>query len=210
MANSTNSSKWAGAGLLSAIAASLCCITPVLALLAGSSSMATTFSWIEPLRPYLIGFTVLIIAFAWYQKLTPKQETEMDCDCEEEGKPSFWQSKAFLGIVTAFAALMLTFPYYSQGFYPESKASPVATTQFDAVKLLVLDIEGMTCTGCEAHVEHAANEIEGIEQAKASYAEGKAEISFDPSKASPEEIIKAVETTGYRIAESHILSPETN
>ncbi|RYE48387.1 MAG: heavy metal transporter, partial [Sphingobacteriales bacterium] len=39
---------YTSAGLLSAFAASLCCITPVIALLAGSSSIAANFSWIEP------------------------------------------------------------------------------------------------------------------------------------------------------------------
>ncbi len=35
--------KLIGAGLLTAIAASLCCITPVLALVAGTSGLASTF-----------------------------------------------------------------------------------------------------------------------------------------------------------------------
>jgi hypothetical protein len=36
--------KIVGLGLLTAISASLCCITPVLALLAGTSGLASTFS----------------------------------------------------------------------------------------------------------------------------------------------------------------------
>ncbi|MEJ7680346.1 MAG: hypothetical protein WKG06_21325 [Segetibacter sp.] len=41
--------------------ASLCCITPVIALLAGSSSIAANFSWIEPARPYLIGLSIAVL-----------------------------------------------------------------------------------------------------------------------------------------------------
>ncbi|MEC3965274.1 hypothetical protein VM932_07290, partial [Muricauda sp. SYSU M86414] len=37
-----------GAALLS----SFCCITPVLALVAGTSGLASTFSWLDPIRPY--------------------------------------------------------------------------------------------------------------------------------------------------------------
>ena len=47
--------KLIGAGLLTAFAASLCCITPVLALVAGTSGLASSFSWLEPARPYFIG-----------------------------------------------------------------------------------------------------------------------------------------------------------
>jgi mercuric ion transport protein len=92
-----------GAGVLTAIAASLCCITPVIAILAGSSSLAANFSWIEPARPYLIGLSIVVLAFAWYLKLKPAKTNDMDCNCETTKKASFLQSKTFLGIVTVFA-----------------------------------------------------------------------------------------------------------
>ncbi|PZX67881.1 hypothetical protein LY54_00620, partial [Salegentibacter mishustinae] len=47
------SSGLLGAGLLTAAAASLCCITPILALISGSAGIASSFSWMEPFRPYL-------------------------------------------------------------------------------------------------------------------------------------------------------------
>ena len=71
MKTQESSGKWAGTGLLVAITASLCCITPVLALLAGTSGIAATFSFLEPARPYLIGLTIAVLGFAWYQKLKP-------------------------------------------------------------------------------------------------------------------------------------------
>ena len=111
--------KLIGAGLLTAITASLCCITPVLALIAGTSGIASTFSWIEPFRPYLIGLTILVLGFAWYKKLKPRKE--IDCDCETDEKPKFIQSKKFLRIVTVFAIVMLAFPYYSGIFYPNTE-----------------------------------------------------------------------------------------
>jgi len=69
MKKTLTSNRTAFAGLFSAIVASLCCITPVLALLSGTTGIASTFSWVEPYRPILIGATVLILGFAWYQKL---------------------------------------------------------------------------------------------------------------------------------------------
>ena len=102
----TESQKGWVLGVAAAVAASLCCITPVLALVGGISGIASSFSWIEPYRPYLIGSTVLVFAFAWYQKLKPRKKEEINCECETDEKPSFWQSKNFLIIITAFAALM--------------------------------------------------------------------------------------------------------
>lgn len=100
------------AGVFTAIAASLCCITPVIALLAGTSSVASGFSWIEPIRPYLIAFTGAILGFAWYQKLKPQPVDE--CGCAVDEKPKFIQSKTFLLIVTLFATLMIAFPSYAK------------------------------------------------------------------------------------------------
>lgn len=40
----SNTTKFAGAGILTAVAASLCCITPVLALISGAASAASAFS----------------------------------------------------------------------------------------------------------------------------------------------------------------------
>jgi len=42
--------------------------------IAGTSGLASTFSWLEPFRPYFIGLTILVLGFAWYQKLKPKKQ----------------------------------------------------------------------------------------------------------------------------------------
>ncbi len=111
--------KLIGTGLFTAIAASLCCITPVLALIAGTSGIASTFSWLEPFRPYFIGLTILVLGFAWFQKLKPKKQ--IDCECEINEKPNFMQTKSFLGIITVMAALLLSFPLYAHIFFQRPK-----------------------------------------------------------------------------------------
>ncbi len=194
----SNNKKLIGAGVLAAIAASLCCITPVLALLAGISGIASAFSWLEPARPYFIAITALVLGFAWYQKLKPKSEEEIQCECEADEKPSYWQSKNFLGWITAFAIIMTAFPYYSSVFYPDNKPEVVIVNQSD-IETLDLDIEGMTCSSCESHIVHAANEVEGVIYAKANYKTGTAEIEFDKSKTTKEKIVKSVNATGYTV-----------
>lgn len=192
--------KLIGAGLLTAFAASLCCITPVLALLAGTSGLASSFSWLEPFRPYLIGLTILVLGFAWYQKLKPKNE--IDCDCETDQKPKFIQSKKFLGIVTAFAFVMLAFPYYAHVFYPNTEKEVIVedTSNVQTVKFL---INGMTCSGCEEHVNHEVNKLSGIIKSTASYANGNAIVEFDKSKTNLTEIEKAINATGYSVIEKN-------
>ncbi len=194
-----------GAGVISAIAASLCCITPVLAMIAGASGAASTFAWLEPARPYLLGVTVLVLGFAWYQKLRPKSEAEMDCNCATDEKPSFLQTKSFLGIVTVFAFVMSVFPYYSQIFYPDNSAAEVVYVKEDNIVEARLFIQGMTCTGCETHVTYAINKNEGILDASASYEEGIAKIKFDKSKVTIDQLAEAVEKeTGYKVVNKSV------
>ncbi|MBI3502276.1 MAG: mercuric transport protein MerTP [Bacteroidetes bacterium] len=187
-----------GAGLLSAIAASLCCITPVLALIAGSSGIASTFSWLEPARPYLIGITVLMIGFAWYQKLKPRTKEQIECDCETDEKPSFLQSKMFLGIVTVFAALMLAFPYYSHIFFPKTE-SKVIIIESNNIASANFEIAGMTCQGCEEEVKHEVSQLSGFISAEVNHETGKATVKFDKSKTTIEQVATAINATGYKV-----------
>ncbi|MFN3695162.1 MAG: mercuric transporter MerT family protein, partial [Ignavibacterium sp.] len=101
-------------GIITALLASLCCITPVLAVLGGLSGIATTFSFLEPLRPYLIGLTVIVLGYAFYKAYKPKKGTDIDCACEADdlsadkaGKPKFINSKKFLWMITAVSAILI-------------------------------------------------------------------------------------------------------
>jgi copper ion binding protein len=188
-----------GVGVLSAIAASLCCITPVLAFISGASGMASTFSWMEPARPYLIGITVLVLGFAWYQKLKPRTAEEIQCVCEENEKPSFWQTKKFLGIVTVFSALMLAFPHYAPIFYPSNDKKEVLIVDASDIQLVTFDVKGMTCNACASHVENDVNKLSGILKVEASYKEAVAKVKFDQSKVSLSQIEAAINGTGYEV-----------
>jgi copper ion binding protein len=200
MKKTTTSNRTAFAGLFSAIVASLCCITPVLALLSGTTGVASTFSWVEPYRPILVGLTVLILGFAWYQKLKPRPQ-DIDCACDDD-KTKFIQSKTFLFLVTIFAGTMLAFPHYSHMFYPNSNAEKqVVYVSESNVSELTYSVEGMTCTGCEAYIENEVNKLEGILEVDANYETSKAFVKFDNSKVSANEIISAIGKTGYKIIE---------
>lgn len=195
----TKSGKLAGASILSAVAASLCCITPVLALISGASGVASTFSWMEPARPYLIGITVLVLAFAWYQKLKPRTKEEIQCDCEEDNKKPFMQTKTFLGIITVFAFIMMAFPYYGHIFYPKADKQIVVVSS-NNIQEVKFNISGMTCTSCEKHIENEVNNLPGIVTISANSKDGNAIVKFDNSKTNKEAIIKSIDATGYKVS----------
>jgi len=197
--------KWAGAGLFAAIAASLCCITPVLAVIGGLGGIASSFSFLEPLRPYLIGLTVLVLGFAFYKAYKPQKEEDIECACEEDEKKSFLNSKAFLWVVTGVSILMFSFPSYSNIFFP--KTNKVVVSNKSNISEATLQIGGMTCTSCEHSIDYSLKTTEGVLDATSSYKTGVAKVKYDKSKVSAEQLKKAVEEkSGYKVKDVKKLS----
>ena len=196
-----NESTWMGAGVAAAVVASLCCITPVLAIVAGTTGLAATFSFLEPVRPFLIGITIAILGFAWYQKLKPKGK--IACDCEAE-KPSFFRSKSFLGIITVLAIAMLAFPIYSDDLLPPSKNNPsiefvtTADSDIEEVRFTVL---GMTCEACAGGVKWLIDETDGVIESEVSYQTGEAIVRYDKNHASFDDIKKSINESGFKVKE---------
>jgi len=194
----SNSKTWV-AGLLTASAASLCCITPVLALISGTSGIASTFSWMEPYRPYLLGLTVAVLSFAWYQKLKPKK-ADIDCACEED-KPSFWQGKTFLGIVTVLAFALMAFPKYSHIIYPKAEKKEIIVVDKSNIQQVEFKIKGMTCEACTETINLALSKVTGVLEYKTNFKSGSSTVKFDNSKTREQTIIVAVNETGYKVSD---------
>ncbi len=214
-AKTASEKKWIGAGMLAAVAASLCCITPVLAVLGGLGGIASTFSWLDPLRPYLIGVTAVVLAYAFYNAYKPKKEGDVECACEparpaggdEESpaKKNFINTKAFLWVVTGVSILMFAFPSYSHIFFPDTNNNIVVVDESNITEAK-LYIEGMTCTGCEESVNYTLRNQVGVLSAVSSYETGIADVKYDKSKVKPEQLAQAIEDeVGYKVKSFEIV-----
>lgn len=182
----------AGTGLLAALAASLCCITPLLAILGGLGGVASAFSWLEPLRPYLVALTVGVLGFAWHRQLTPAPVAADSCGCAEPVKKSWLQSRGFLATVTVLAGLLLAFPYYGAHLYPAAAGNPSWQT-------VSYRIGGMTCEACARHVEHDVQQLPGVQRVRVSYDQGVAQVRFDPAVTPAAQVKEAINGTGYKV-----------
>ncbi len=185
------------AGLIAAIASSLCCIAPLIAIVGGVAGAASAFSWIEPARPFLMGISILALGLAFYQAY--KSKPVDDCNCDVPEKKNVLNSKGFLWSITMLSILMFSFPYYSNNFYSQAA---IVQTDSDSTKAVqcTINIKGMTCAGCENHIQSALLPMNGVSEAKASYKEGNAIIQVDTSKIAISELkMKLEEETGYKV-----------
>ncbi len=181
-------------GAIAALAASSCCIPPLIAAVAGIGGASSSLSWMEPFRPYLIGIAIIAIGYAWYTHLKPKKAD--DCGCEIE-KPKFYQKRSFLIGMTLFAIISITIPYYSHLLFPDNKKR-VVVDNVSSINKVEIQIEGMTCDACQNHVDFAVNELNGIVSLSTSYENQNTIVEFDTTQTSIIEINQAISSTGYK------------
>lgn len=67
---------------------------------------------------------------------------------------------------------------------------------------ITLDIDGMACGMCEAHVNDAVRKAFAIKKVSSSHSKGQTEIIAD-QPLDDDELKKAVEETGYKVLGIH-------
>lgn len=68
---------------------------------------------------------------------------------------------------------------------------------------LWLNIDGMTCASCVQSVEQAVLKVPGVDTCAVSLTEANAHVTFDPSLAVPEDLIKFIQSAGYGATLDH-------
>ncbi|MBW3579760.1 MAG: cation transporter [Actinobacteria bacterium] len=64
---------------------------------------------------------------------------------------------------------------------------------------LVLQVGGMTCTGCEARVGKVLGRLDGVRSATADHQAGEVRVLFDSAQTSAQCIGTAITRAGYQI-----------
>ncbi len=68
-------------------------------------------------------------------------------------------------------------------------------------KDVTIKVGGMSCVRCSAAVENALNSEEGVVACSVSYANGRADVSFEDSKTDLKKLHKAIKKAGYSVLE---------
>ena len=114
-------------------------------------------------------------------------------------KNHFGNQNYFLGIVTVIAVLLLAFPYYVKIFYPKPQQAKIIVVDKSNIQIAQLNISGMDCEGCTAHINSELSKVNGVIEANTSYKNANAIVKFDNSKISIDSIANAVNSIGYKV-----------
>ncbi|MBI4468746.1 MAG: cation transporter [Acidobacteria bacterium] len=109
-----------------AIAASLCCLGPLVTVLLGLGTFGAA-AMFEGFRPYLLGLTALLLTGAFYVTYRKREVVCQDGSCQVQGAARW--NKIALWAVTALVAAIAAFPYYSSVFLASSTAASDGSSQ---------------------------------------------------------------------------------
>lgn len=61
----------------------------------------------------------------------------------------------------------------------------------------ILRAEGFSCPSCVAKIEKQVGRLDGVESVKVHFASSRVEVEHDPSRASVDDLVAAVQKAGY-------------
>lgn len=83
----------------------------------------------------------------------------------------------------------------------EKKDQPAADQQAPAAQWIevTLNVEGMTCEGCENAIKAGVETLDGIATVESSFEEGWTKVKYDKAQTSMEAIEGKITDTGYTV-----------
>ncbi len=153
----TNKRRSIAGVIVAAIAASVCCVGPLVLLALGiGGAWVGNLTALEPFRPYLMGLTFIALGYAFY-KIYRKPKAEECAPGSYCANPKSDRiNKIVLWTSTVFVILLLSVPYITPVLYADqSKAVEESGISEADLSVITLDVPGMSCASCPVTVQKA-------------------------------------------------------
>lgn len=197
-----------GGGIAAAVVSSLCCILPLIAVVFGLGAFGIA-STVDTLRPFLLVLAFAALGYGFYRVYFRQEECAPDESCAT--KPVSKINQISLWIATVVIVAFALAPYYT-GYIaaaitapqlPTAESAPVVAPappdESIAKKTIVLNVRGMTCEGCETHIEVPLRKLQGVISADADYKNHNVTVVYDPAQVTVEKIKETITATGYEL-----------
>jgi len=178
-------------GVLSALLASVCCVTPLVLVLVGLGSLGVgaalgRFHWW-----FLLAASGLL-AYGWWVYVK-EQGRCRTANCEMP------RNKTTQTVLTAVSVVVAAFVGLNLYTYAGQRTATVSPPTNKELASVVLPVEGMTCLTCELTIESSLRRLPGVTSADASVAQQAVAVSYDPAQVTLDGLIATVNKTGYKV-----------
>ena len=180
-------------GMLSALLASVCCLGPVLLIALGLGSLGIG-ALLGRAHWWFIVAAMAMLTFAWRRYLKEASRCKA-ASCEmARGKTTQTVLLLASAVVAVFVGLNLyTYASQQRSAARQDTASPMNGQMVS----VMIPVEGMTCFTCELTVASSLKHLPGVQSAEAKVNEGMAYVRYDPARVSLDDLLAAINKTGY-------------
>lgn len=180
-------------GLVSALAASLCCIGPLAATALGLGTFAAA-GWFEVWRPVFLLVTACLLALAWWLLLRARRR-----DCANDGACASGSARRWplflLGGGTLLVGGIALFPAAALTLVDRPQAPLIVAS---GTSVLRVRIPGMDCAACALGIEGSLRRMPGVRSAVVRYATKEAEVTYDPAVVTGKALVARIDATGFK------------
>ena len=193
--------------VIAAIAASACCILPLLLGVASAGSVGLSAAF-APYRPYLMGLTILLLGAGFYFTYRPEKAA-----CGPDGTCAIEKTRGIKRLSKAMVWLVMLFTVASMA-YPEAAAFRTRV-QAASVQVAVIPekassvaftVDKMTCAECTLAITDALKKTPGVFDAKVDFAKKRAVVRYDPARVNVAQLRTVIQRTGYPATEAALSS----
>lgn len=192
-----------GAALLAALAASSCCLGPVLLAALGLGG-AGLFAGIAAYRPYMLAVTTAFLGVGFYLSYRKPKVVQGDacgCDARKRRMPRWllWAA-TFITILVAVSPLLLA---------KVSASSSTAPSASETLATATVKVGGIDCEACATPIREALATAGGFNDLKLDVPSKIVTVTYEPGPGRPDVYVKAIDDLGYEATLTSALENKT-
>ena len=188
-----------GGAVLAALAASSCCIGPlVLAALGigGAGALAAVGAY----RPYILGVTAVLLAGGFYLTYRKPAVAVGDgdaCGCEKPNAKAGRAGKIGLWIATAMVVVFAAAPNLIAWIAERGQPTATATTPGATITHATVRVAGMDCEACSIHIRGALAKVGGFHDMTLDLKAETITVAYEPAAGRLQAYVAAIDDLGY-------------
>ena len=181
-----------------AVAASACCILPLVLGVAGAGSLGFG-TLLTPYRPYLFALTLLMLGRAFFFAYRPaKGSCASDSSCSTSKLSGANRaSKIILWTVAFLTAGVLAYPNIADLHARAVMAARPQAVVSSRGKTAVFALRNLTCLDCTLQIVDALKKTPGVTDATVDFRARRATVQYNPSRVTVPALRGAITRLGF-------------
>ena len=180
-----------GGALLAALAASSCCLGPLLLAALGVGGAGATAA-LSAYRPYLLAGTALLLAGGFYFTYRKPRAAAGDaCACERPRS-----TRVGLWIATVIVVLVAAAPPLLARWANAHPPAAIGTADANLAKAII-HVQGIDCEACAAPLRKVLTKVGGFHDLELDIPKQVISVTYEPSPGRLAAYVTAIDDLGY-------------